>query len=181
MTRIGSLLTIAALGLAAPLAGQGSRSADATAQVVITPSFSLTKMQDLNFGSHFASDGVIETGNANFAVWKVKVDPNTDVADIQIAFTALPSQLTRVGGGDVPISYGTTSGSVGQGGTTGITFNPPTGLASGGGNTGSNGIEFDVRLGAPNGNGASDLVSVDLTGKPAGTYSATITLTITVL
>lgn len=175
MTRIGSFFILAALVLAAPLVGQGSRSADATATVVITPPLSLANRRGLDFGTHFASDGVIASNMNNFAIWEGQTDANTKIA---VAFTTLPAELTRVGGGAdvVRISYGTTSGVAT--GTPQVSFDPATGLASL--EVAANGA-FSVWLGFPRGLGSSDLVTVDLTGTPAGTYQATIMLTVMVL
>jgi hypothetical protein len=153
------------------LAGQTTTSADATATVVIAErSLSLTKTLDMDFGTHFASAGVITTSASNYARWDGQTDPG--LLCLTIGFST-PTQLTRVGGDDfVPISYGTTSAALEEG-----AFNPATGYDVCGASLGTG--SFVVTLGLATGS-ESDLVSVDLTGKPAGTYAGTITLTVTV-
>jgi hypothetical protein len=167
MTRIGSLV-IAALALAAPLAGQGSRSADSKATLVISRALSLAKFSELDFGIRFASEGVVT--NSGIANWSGTTDAGSSIS---LAFATLPTQLTRLGGSEtITVTYGANSGSLStdEGVTLSTTFNPTTGL---GPFEVSSGV-FNVYLGHP------QRVTADLTGKPAGTYEATITLTVTV-
>lgn len=176
MTRIGSFVTIAALVLVAPLAGQGSQSADARAQVVIQPAFSLHNFTGLDFGTHFASDGKV--ANQSIATWSLHIEPIAEPVDVSFAFTPEP-KLTRDGGVDfVTILYGATSGLL-SGGAGGFQqFNPATGFTTTL-NVATQG-DFEVNLGSHQA-GVDDFVTVDLTGKAAGTYTGIITLTVTVL
>src|SRR2546425_400121 len=123
---IRSFLGVALL-VAAPLAGQTTRSADATATVVIASNLSVVKTTDLDFGTHFSSDGMVS--NSVPARW----DGSTDVGNhISVAFTTLPSQLTRVGGGDaVAITYGVESAQFSSA-LSSASFNPSTGIPDAG-------------------------------------------------
>lgn len=179
MSRIGSLLSLATLALAAPATGQTSQSvaAPATVEIIARP-LTLVLQSGLDFGSHFASEGVISlgplTGAASSAQWNGQTDPG---ANISIAFN-LPPQLTRDGGGDfVPISYGSQSAYVGHD-LQAIAFDPAEGVSSF--PASSSDGRFEVGLGANSGSEAH-VVSVDLTGRQPGTYRGTITLTVAVL
>lgn len=172
MARISSIITFAAMALVAPAASQ-SLSRDATATVeILARSLTLEKTRDLTFGSHYASEGAIRSGQANHARW----DGTTEAgAPISIAFS-LPPELTRDGGGDaVPITFGSLSARADNG--LSAPFNPSGGVYSF--NAASDG-HFFVFLGAAEGSD-DDVVIVTLTGHQAGTYSGTITLTVTVL
>lgn len=173
MTRFTRFITVAALMLlsAAPLAGQGlSRSADATATVTIARTLNLANITGLDFGEHFANEGSIFVPAP--ARWDGDTDPNSDIS---ISFSALPASLVRPEGGSVPISYGTESGQINTS-TSSTPFNPATGISSFSVN--SDGL-FNIQLGY--GTVESNGVQVDLTGAAPGTYSATITLTVTVI
>lgn len=169
-------LTTAALLVAAASTthAQGSliKSADATATVVLQPYLTLQKTSDMSFGTHFGSDGIVYSETE--ARWDGTTDPgNTIRAD----FTSLPMQLDRVGGGgSVPVAYGNMSAVLVGGGATPIVYNPASG--SGAYTVGAT-SDFNVRLGLAA--SAANGVSVNLNGRPAGTYRGTITLTITVL
>jgi len=133
----------------------------------------------LDFGTHFSSEGTITTGPANFAQWDGSTGAGTR---IRIAFTGLPSHLINMVAGTgqmLPITFGNTSGlsvvaSLAESFNPFIEFVPVVPVGPDG--------QFQVFLGAPSGvGGLPELVSVDLTGAPAGTYQATITLTVAVL
>ena len=162
------LLLIAAV----PLVGQTtSRSADASATVVISPVLTLVKTVDLDFGSHFNSEGIVS--NSTPARW----EGTTDIGNHISASFVLPSTLARVGNGDaVPISFGNESALIGQGVSSAF-FNPNTGVGDFGpvASPGS----FFVQLGI--GSSASNRAAVDLTGRRTGTYVGVVTLTIVVL
>lgn len=176
MTRTSSFLTLAALVLAVPLAGQ-TRSADAPATVeIIARPLTLANTQGLDFGSHFASEGLINVPRT-YAEWSGATDVGTTIS---IEFTK-PGVLTRGDGGEtVVISYGDQSATYAETGSPDVIVNPNTPqsftLASSGAADGT----FKVRLGSNSGP-ASAFVTVNLAGKPAGTYSGTITLTVAVL
>jgi len=179
MTRTSSFLTLAALVLAAPLAGQ-SQSAPATARVVIKPSLSLVNIAGLDFGEFPASIGELKSGGGNVARWSGATDHNTEI----ILEFDLPPELTSAAGGPgVPIKYGATSAAVevGEGGPA-LTFirNPAAPFSVLVSNSTGSGA-FLVYLGREHGNGDEDLVRVSLADRPAGTYQATIMLTVTVL
>jgi hypothetical protein len=155
-----------------PLVAQTSRSADASATVVITPVLTLTKTVDLNFGSHFNSEGIVSSSAP--ARW----DGTTDIGNHISASFVLPSTLARIGNGDtgVPISFGTESAQAIHSATS-MSFNPATGLADFGPIPAPG--SFNIQLGT--GSVASNRAAVDLTGHRPGTYQGIITLTVTVL
>lgn len=138
----------------------------------ISPTLSLVKTTDLDFGSHFATDGVVVQSTT--ARWDGTTDPQNLIS---LSFT-LPTTLARVGGGDpgVPITYGATSVAV-TGAATVMLFDPNTGLASYGPILSPG--DFSVRMGLDPSDG--DAVKANLSGHAAGSYLGTITLTITVL
>jgi hypothetical protein len=156
---------------AAPLAAQSPRSADASATVSIPIALTLTNTAGLDFGSHFALEGVIAAPSA--AAWFGTTDAGNNIS---FAFV-LPSSLARVNGGGngpVPITFGAASAIAFSSGGTDQTFNPAGGLASYRVPAG----DFGLYLGS--GAGAQG-VTVNLSGRAAGTYQGTITLTVTVL
>ena len=160
----------------APAFAQSStRSADATATVVITPTLTLTKTKDLDFGAHFATEGIVRSSSSIYAAWAGTTDTQNDLS---MTF-ALPTFLQRIGNSQqVAISYGQESARyTNQAGGVNLRFNPATGLPHTGAVVGGN---FTVWLGNDSGFGG-ELVSIDLTGHGPGTYQGTITLTVNVL
>ncbi len=172
--RITRFITVVALLFiaATPLVAQTSRSADASATVVITPVLTLVKSVDLSFGSHFNSEGIVASSGP--ARW----DGTTDAGNHISASFTLPSTLARIGNGDpgVPISFGNESAQATHSAIS-MAFDPNAGLADFGPipTPGS----FNIQLGM--GNVPSNRAAVDLTGHRPGTYQGVITLTVTVL
>ena len=154
---------------AVPAAAQNSQSVPATASVNLLASLTLTKVSDLNFGNHFASEGTIyATGPA----WS----GTTDVGNAFSVSFAIPSVLTKAGGATVPFGCGSTSGTL-QGTGADLTFDPNVGVASATqGSSGQFGVLLGVFTADPTGR-----CSTTLTGKPAGLYTGSITLTVAVL
>jgi hypothetical protein len=167
-----STWAISWLLVAAPLGAQLSRSADATASVSIPASLTLMNSVGLDFGTHFASEGVIIASAP--AQWFGTTDPGNNLS---FSFV-LPASLAKVGGGGngpVPITFGSTSAAAFTTDRPDATFNPAAGFS--GYTVGSDGT-YGLYLGATAGSGR---VSVDLTGRSPGNYQGVITLTVTVL
>jgi hypothetical protein len=163
--------TTIVLFTAARLAAQSPRSANAPATVSIPISLTLTNTAGLDFGSHFASEGVIAAPSA--AAWFGTTDAGNNIS---FAFV-LPSSLARVNGGGngpVPITFGAASAQAFASGRLDQAFNPAGGLASYTVPAGDFGVYLGVGAGAQG-------VTVDLSGRAPGTYQGTITLTVTVL
>lgn len=157
-----------------PAAAQISDAGTVTASVTVeSVPVSVTGLQDLFFGTHFASEGIVQ--NQSDGEWSVE-GPVDAVVDL--SFSMLPFTLAD-NGNLLPVSYGTTSMAVwcddGAGNITGQFVNPATGFN--GCNLGAAGSVL-VELG--NGAGADGRVTVDLTGAPNGTYTAIIELTATI-
>jgi len=180
MTRF-TRFTLAVLALvvtcafAAPLAAQ-TQSADATASVVIAANLTLVNTRGMDFGTVFSSAGIVRTTNANSARWSGTVDPGNS---INVTF-ALPGALDRVGGGGaVPFSCNTISGGMLFGSTDGGTreFNPYVGS---GPYLVSPGNDFQIALGNENSE-PNYGCQLDVSGRQAGTYQATIVATVAVL
>jgi hypothetical protein len=159
--------------LASPLAAQTSDAATASAFVVVlAEGISVTTVSDLLFGEHFPSSGIV--ANENPAVWNVVTDNAPAIVDITV--TQLPATLSSATGNEVPLTYGSHSFAVAC--TEGfVQADPSVGV-------------LDCELaGATPGNVAlgnqfgifpgDESVEVDLTGAPAGTYTATLEVTAT--
>jgi hypothetical protein len=176
MLRVARLIIAAAL-LAAPLAGQTSQSADASATVVIAPFLTLAKTIDMDFGTHFASEASLFTAPSNYAEWR----GTTDVSNHVSISVSVPVAFNKVGGtGSVPFSCGSTSALI----TNDVIvqrFNPSSGIADFGPIAAPGTIT--VALGNPAGTpgDASYLCQVSVANAQRGTYRGFITLTVTVL
>jgi len=159
--------------LAAPLWSQTSQSIDASETVVVAPMLTLSKSQDITWGTHFAQEGDVFSSTTNYAAWLGQ----TDVGNHLSVVVSAPLALNKQGGtGSVPVSYGATSAEI----TNDIIvnrFNPATGIPNFG-PVGSPGT-FTITLGK--GATAADQVTVHLSNAQRGTYSGLITLTVTVL
>lgn len=170
--------TLALLCLAGPFAPQAQAQSDAaTASATVTveeASISVTTIHDLEFGTHFPSSGfVISSAPAR---WEVDV---AEPLSVDLQLTQLPSFLTSEAGDQVPLSYGASSLSAACDGNP-VGGDPAVGLLDCIVNPPVPGIG-NVALGnAAVAGDISDEVQVDLTGAPAGTYTATIELTATV-
>lgn len=161
------LLAPAAATEAAAQSDAGTVNATVTVQA---EAIAVTGVQDLAFGTHFASEGLVS--NEQPAVWHI--DVSTDPTSVDFSFTVLPTELLDdVLLEGVPLVYGPDSfGAMCNGalvpaepaaGIQNCQITPGAGFATLG----------DETLGlAP--------VQVDLSGAPADVYSATIELTATV-
>jgi hypothetical protein len=170
-------IVFALAGLFMPMvASEAAAQSDAgTASATVTvnaSAISVVGIADLDFGSHFATDGSV--ANETPALWSV--DPGGTAVDVDLAMTQLPTLLDNGSGDQVPLTYGSTSLWAGCG-TGPVRSDPAVGIVQcdlnppgGGGN---------VALGLDDG-GAGDLVEVDLTGAAGGTYTATLELTATI-
>lgn len=171
-----ALCTFSLNGLAVlPALAQGSDADAVNASVTVVPEINVAGLQDLLFGTHFASEGVVE--NEQDAEWFITGPPGTTV---DLAFSILPATLADGVGNTVPVVYGTESMNVvcddGTGNTPNLFTDPAVGftgclLPSGG--------TALVELGLP-GQTFDGAASVDLTGAPSGTYTAVVELTATV-
>jgi|SRR5437588_9617980 len=166
-------LAIAALALfAMPVLAQTSQSVSAPVTLTLLPFLSCVNDGGIAFGSVHRTDGSVSTSASNFAQFSCDADPN---ASLNFTFS-LPAALTNpsASGLPVPLSYGATSAFVNCNGTV---FNPASGLA----NDICPGGHVVIQLGVPKGNGASDLVTANVSnGSPlgGGHYSATIILNV---
>jgi hypothetical protein len=167
-------LAFAALALfAMPVSAQTSRSVGAPMTLTITPFLSCVNDGGIAYGSVTRSAGSVSTSSSNFAQWTCDADPN---ASLNFTFT-LPASMTNpaAAGLPVPLTFGATSAFVNCNGTV---FNPNTGLANDICPSG----HVVVQLGVPKGNGASDLVTANVSNASplgGGAYTATVTLNVT--
>ena len=160
--------------LSHPATAQISDAGTVTASVTVeSVPVSVTGLQDLFFGTHFASEGIVP--NQSDGEWSVE-GPVDAVVDL--SFSMLPFTLAD-NGNLVPVSYGSTSMAVwcddGAGNVTGQFVNPELGF-----NGCDLGAAGSVLVELGNGAGADGSVTVDLTGAPNGTYTAIIELTATI-
>lgn len=141
---------------------------------VLNEELAVTGLFDLEFGSHFASAGVVQATAA--ALWDVSTGSNP--ASVNLAMSQLPSFLDNGSGDLVPVTYGANSFAASCDGLI-VQADPAAGIASclvdptegGGGN---------VVLGQAFGNfPGTEFVEVDLTSAVGGTYTATLELTAT--
>lgn len=158
-----------------PLPAQTTGSDLVTASVTVasTP-VTVTGLQDLLFGTHFATEGVVT--NEVDAEWGI-TGPEGSVVDI--AFTALPGFLEDGVGNAVPVIYGATSLALwcddGAGNQTMVNHTPAQGT-----NLGCLLFNGGALVELGNGAGFDGNVSVDLTDALDGTYTAVIELTVTI-
>lgn len=174
---VPAILTV--LVLAAPVSPAAAQITDAAtinASVTVesTP-VTVSGVQDLTFGTHFASEGVVE--NQGDGEWLIDGPAGSEV---YISFNNLPTVLEDdTGANVVGLNYGSTSLSLwcddGAGNNVMTSADPRFGqhpcLLAANGN-------ILIELG--NGTGGDGKVSVDLTDAPDGTYTALIELTATV-
>lgn len=146
---------------------------DATASVQILAVVNVTATEHIDFGVRPRTDGIVlSSAVPTRAGWSVTMDTSDDV---QIDFV-LPTHLTATGGSVLALLFGPTSAHL-MDGAADVTFDPASGLQI-------NDVAptFDVYLGEDeNRNGSGDVV-VDVTDGIGGlTYSAVITMTVTIL
>lgn len=173
-----AVLTCAATLLTAPTGPTSAQSAtDAAsinASVVVTSGITVTPVADLDFGTHFASEGSVIEQTAG--EWTID---GTQGTTVDLSFTQLPTTLGDGSGNTVPISYGTESFQWGTCNDATFYSGPPSGGATG--CAIPTGGSLPVQLGDPSSPTlTSRQVTIDLTGAPAGTYTGTIELTATV-
>lgn len=172
---LSALLAAAVLftpGLAREAAAQSDAGTVSATVTVEEDPILVTGVQDLAFGTHFPSEGVVE--NEVPAVWNIEVGANP--TNVDLAFTALPGGLQgTIAGGFVPLSYGPNSFGAECGGVLvmadpgslagipGCDISPGAGVA----------VLGDQTLGL-------DPVEVDLTGAGPNVYAGTIELTATI-
>ena len=159
-------------GLAHEAAAQSDAGAVSATVTVEEEAILVTGVQDLEFGTHFPSEGVVE--NEVPAVWNIEV--STDPTNVDLTFTLLPGGLQgTLAGGFVPLSYGPSSFGAECGGVL-ITADPGS-LAGISGCDISPGAGMAV-LGDPT--LGLDPVEVDLTGAGPNIYANTLELTATI-
>jgi hypothetical protein len=172
MRKILTLL-VALVAFATTAWAQTSRSVSAPMSLTLAPFLSCVNDGGIAYGTVTRSAGSVSTSASNFAQWTCDADPN---ATLSYTFT-LPASMTNPAatGLPVPLSFGSTSAFVNCNGTV---FNPATGLA----NDICPGGHVVIQLGVPKGNGASDLVTANVSNaSPAGggQYSAVIVINVT--
>ena len=175
ITPLGVGTIVAALITVAPIAAQTTDSDQVTASVTVASDpVTVTGLQNLTFGTHFASEGLV-TNEAD-AEWGI-TGPVGSVVDI--ALTTLPAFLEDGSGNTVPVTYGATSLALwcddGAGNNTMVNHTPVQGV-----NIGCLLFNGGALAELGNGSGFDGNVSIDLTGAPDGTYTAFIELTATI-
>ncbi|MGH7571099.1 MAG: hypothetical protein ACREMK_04555 [Gemmatimonadota bacterium] len=150
------------------------------ASVTVTPN------QDLQFGTHFATEGSVQS--EQYGNWFVQLDNTTTTLDYTI--TQLPASLVLTTNPDVfvPITYGANSLIAqcddGSGNQTLPMADPAVGISNclpnGGGTAGPGVGNVSIGLNLFAESDPTTLVTVDLTGAAAGTYTGTIELTATI-
>jgi hypothetical protein len=156
--------------LAAPLSAQ-TKSADATASITVAAELTLTKTQDLLFGTVTGVTSA-QTSDIVYAAWTGTL---SNSAHYSLSFV-VPSVLTHTDGtSTIEFACSMTSAHLVDGASD-LRFNPFTGLADAGATSGS----FSVDLGRFAGS-STDQCGVALADAIRGTYSGTITLTAVVI
>lgn len=172
-----SVLLVATMLLAPCLVPEATAQSDAgTVNATVTvesDAITVTGVQDLLFGTHFATEGVVEPEQA--AIWQI--DVSNDPTNVDLHFSILPTELLDGGGLiGLPLSYGVDS-FVAQCGGILVTADPFIGISN---------CDVEVGFGAaalgddPVIGFGTEPITVDLSAAPAGTYMATLELTATV-
>jgi hypothetical protein len=159
--------------VAGAMQAQTTQNISAPMTLTLAPFLSCVDDAGISYGTVHRTDGSVSTSLSNFAQWECDADPN---ATLSYTFT-LPTQMTNPSatGLPIPLTFGSTSAFVNCNGTV---FNPAAGLS----NDICPGGHVVIQLGVPRTNGASDLVSANVSNaSPAGGghYSATIVLNVT--
>jgi len=149
----------------APEAAAQSDAGTVNASVTVeTDAISVTGVQDLAFGTHFASEGLVQ--NEQPAVWLI--DVSTDPTNVDLMLSVLPLELVHASLPDgVLIYYDPDSFSAVCAGIS--TPSDPT--------LGISGCDITPGVGTAELGGEFGAVNVDLSGAPPGTYTATVELT----
>lgn len=159
----------AVLVLPSALAAQNSDDASVSISVV-GAGVTVTKMFDMNFGSHPAGGTISSVAAGAAAQWDVQL---STPGDYNYSFS-LPTSLTGPGG-SVPITF---TAAIVASAETGMGFliDPHTGAN----------VPYDgngaviVQMGGDYDGGGSGAVTVNLGAAQAGTYTGTVTLTVAV-
>lgn len=177
-SRLAVAAVLAPMVFAAPVSpavAQDTDAATVNASVTVESPVTVSGAQDLMFGTHFASEGVVE--NQSDGEWLIDGPAGSEIS---ISFNSLPTVLEDDAGANVVgLNYGNTSLSLwcddGAGNIVMTSADPTIGSqtcllpASG-----------DVLIELGNGTGGDGKVGVDLTDASDGTYTALIELTATV-
>lgn len=176
-SRSGMLIGAGLLAALMPstLCAQSDAGTVAATVTVDAAALTVTGLQDLTFGIHFATDGIVL--NETSAVWLVDTGGAPGVS-VDLVMTQLPSSLDNGAGDFVSLNYGANSFFTSCGGAP-VQADPAVGITSclidaaapGGGN---------VAIGELLGLSPDEFVEVDLQGAVGGTYTGTMELTATV-
>lgn len=168
MKRLIALL----LCISSPVFAQAiTKSAPATASIVLTTTLSLTNTAGIDFGTFPAAPQTVAAPAP--ATWTGSTEPG---GMVNISFGSLPTVLTQSGGtSTMGLSFGTTSASYLPTGGAAIAFDPSVGRNSL--TTGSGG-GFSISLGTSAVVGNTGAVQAAIGANPPGTYNATVTLTV---
>jgi hypothetical protein len=166
-------LLAAAILLAPALATDAAAQSDAgtvnASVTVVTDDITVTGLQDLLFGTHFASEGVVEPEQA--AAWQI--DVSTDPTNVDLFFSLLPTELVDGGGFSVPLTYGFDS-FVAQCGGIVVTAEPIVGISN---CDVSPGFGAAVLGDDPLFALGTEPITADVSAAAPGTYTATVELT----
>jgi hypothetical protein len=170
-------LLAAAILLGPALATNAAAQSDAgtvNASVTVeTDAITVTGVQDLLFGTHFATEGIVP--NEQAAAWQI--DVSTDPTNVDLALTVLPTELVHASLPDaVPLFYGPDSFSASCAGVL-VTAEPVVGISS---CDVSPGFGFAFLGDDPTLLLGTSPVEADLSAAPPGTYTATVELTATI-
>lgn len=168
----GLTMVLAALVLTSPTLHAQNTSTPASVTATVLSSVTTSKLTDMTFAPAFASAGIVNS--ATPATWSGATDVGNGYT---VAFT-LPSVLNRAGGGTIPFACPNPSAKIsGFNGGPDLLVNPniTTTVSSVQNTTGTFSITLSHNM------GISNPCTVNLTGALPGTYTGTVTLTITVL
>ena len=174
MRRIFTLAFLALVFVTTLATAQSSSSTSNQLALVITPFLSCSPTRGIDFGTARKIDGPLFTSATNWAQWDCDTDQGNSInLTFSLPATMINPQATGL---PVHLSYGTSSAFVDA---NGVRFDPSAGL--------SNDIVANpaghvvVTLGKPgSGGGPTETIRADLSTAKAGTYSATVTLNVSV-
>jgi hypothetical protein len=175
-TRLSTPFPLALVCLLVPtLASDASAQSDAatvSATVTVqTNVITVAGIQDLSFGTHFASVGIVT--HELPAVWQVETGGFAQ--NVDFVLTQLPSVLDNGEGDVVPLNYGPKSFAVPCGGVT-IQADPAVGVQD---CFLEPTLGPNVFLGLVIADDGTELIEADLSGATGGTYTGTLELTAT--
>lgn len=165
-----SVATVLLAPFLVPEAAAQSDAGTVNASVTVeTDAITVTGGQDLLFGTHFASEGLVATEQA--AAWQI--DVSTDPTNVDLYFSVLPAELIDGSGHSVLLDWGPTSFVAQCAGILEMS-DPALGISN---------CDISPGLGAavlgddPTLGLGTDPVTVDVSGAPPGVYTATLELT----